>query len=90
MPCERVPMAGGGFAVVCARRSPRRKCKVCGERDATLLCDGPRASRARAPLLFATPAPLDERTCDLAMCSTCAYEAGPDRHLCPTHRPAKP
>lgn len=28
----------------------------------------------------------DGTTCDMPLCAEHAHEAGPDRHLCPTHR----
>ena len=69
MPCVRVPLEGGGVAVVCTRGRRPRRC-TCGA-PATLLCDAPRG----------------RGTCSAPICESCATAIGPDRHLCPKHRP---
>lgn len=73
MPCEKVDLGGGNFAIVCGRRSGREKrCKWC-EKVATKLCDFPlRGEKAG-------------KTCDAPMCKDCATKWGIDKDLCPPH-----
>lgn len=66
-------MEGGGVAIVCGPRGRGRskRCRWCSSK-ADLLCDHPVA---------------EGRTCDAPICKAHAHEVGPDRHLCPEHRP---
>lgn len=71
MNCTRVPLPGGGFAIVCSGRArPRARCRWCPAAPGPFQCDwktGPRA------------------TCDKHLCEAHAFEVGPNRHLCPAH-----
>lgn len=69
MVCERVPLTGGGSAIVCSSR--RRPRCACG-RPAPLLCDW------KVPI-------RKSGTCDAPICHDCAAEVGADKHLCPAH-----
>lgn len=59
MTCERFQIAGG-TAIICSRGSRTRRCRVCRQNPATLLCDGPaRAKRRRRPLPDVAQVALD-------------------------------
>lgn len=73
MACERVPMPGGGYAIVCGTRSRRQRC-ACGK-PATLLCDW-KVPECRSG------------TCDAPICASCALSPAPEKDLCPTHAAA--
>ena len=82
MPCDpfKVTLPDGSSAMgwICTR-GPRRqppRCK-CG-RPSTLLCDYP-LTGAKAG-----------KTCDRPLCTHCATEVGPGRHLCPAHAKMSP
>lgn len=74
MTCERVPMPGGGVAIVCGPRRRRRKCRTCG-RPADLECDW-KVPRKKSG------------TCDAPICSTCTTSPAPGKDVCPKHKPA--
>ena len=81
MPCNKFPLAHGGYAIVCHRSRPKKppKCYVCGM-PGLFLCDYPTGD--------------DGKTCDRAMCKTHAWQAGPVVHYCFAHwrlsLPARP
>lgn len=70
MTCERVPLPGGGHAIVCGTRQRRKRC-ACG-RPADLLCDWKVPSRRSG-------------TCDKPVCDQCTASPAPDKDLCPDH-----
>ena len=69
MPCEVLPMPGGGKAIVCS--SGRTKRCACGGR-APFLCDWKVPDRRSG-------------TCDAPICAKCATSPAPEKHLCPQH-----
>lgn len=71
MVCQRVPLPGGGSAIVCGPRQRKRKCVGCGK-PADLLCDWKVPARKSG-------------TCDKPVCSRCATSPAPDKDLCPDH-----
>ena len=76
MNCTHIALPGGGFAIVCGRdgRSrPAPRCRWCVSRPGAFQCDWKLGNG---------------RTCDKHVCAEHAFEAGPDRHLCPEHREA--
>jgi hypothetical protein len=83
MPCSRIKMPDGGFAIVkhAAARAPR--CKFCPTRfrwdgitrPATLLCDA----------IIGKTLGGDPITCDSPICVHCAKRVGPDKDFCPKH-----
>lgn len=72
MPCEVLPLAGGGNAIVCS--SGRAKRCACGGR-APFLCDWKVSTRRSG-------------TCDAPICVNCATTPAPEKHLCPEHSTA--
>lgn len=71
--CERVPMPGGGFAIICGGRYRRRlPCVHCGEASA-FACDGPPRDRRR-------------KTCDRPLCRRCRIHVPPNQDFCKDHR----
>lgn len=73
MPCERVPIPGGGAAIVCSS-GRRRRCTCCGK-SAPFLCDWKVPSRRSG-------------TCDAPICADHAAVPAAGKHLCPTHTEA--
>lgn len=73
MACRPITGEGGVRGYVCGPRSRGKRCRWC-TREHTLLCDHPLEGG---------------RTCDAPMCRDHAHEVGPDRHLCPDHRPGR-
>lgn len=74
--CDRVPLEGGGYAIVCRSRkkhAARVRCQICLERMAEVECDGPVSVGRKFT------------TCDLAMCRQCAKHEEPNRDFCPQH-----
>ena len=63
------PFSIGNARGFICTRGPRPRC-ACGQ-SASLQCDGPSKRRSK--------------TCDKRLCTSCAKEVGPDRHLCPQH-----
>lgn len=84
MGCERVPMPGGGFAIVCGTRSRRQRC-ACGK-PATLLCDWKVPANRSASSSAAVG--QQTRTCDAPICASCSLSPAPDKDLCPAHAAA--
>lgn len=70
MRCSYVKVPGGGVAMVCSQRGPRRRCQ-CG-RGADLLCDWKVPGKRSG-------------TCDKPICSRCTTSPAPDKDLCPKH-----
>ncbi len=71
MHCTRVRLPGGFFAFLCGTDTGRiQACRWC-ETGAPFLCDWKVAPG---------------RTCDAPICGDHAFEAGPEKHLCPEHR----
>lgn len=70
MVCQRVPLLGGGHAIVCGPRARRRKCAECG-RPADLLCDARLKGKAK--------------TCDRPICDRCTTSPAEGKDLCPEH-----
>jgi len=77
--CERVPMPGGSYAIVCSRGSGKKlgKCQECWLVEATLLCDGPRKNQAGR---------ATGGTCDKPLCRGCATSGGPNVDYCRDHK----
>lgn len=72
MACDRVPIPGGGSAIVCGTRRKQR----CGcGRPATQLCDWK---------VLTTPS----GTCDEPICASCSTSPAADKDLCPVHAEA--
>lgn len=72
MPCDLLPLPGGGRAIVCTTgRRTLPRC-ACG-RVAPLLCDWKLE---------------DGQTCDAALCARCSTTPAPDKDLCPRHADA--
>lgn len=69
MPCNVVPLPGGGRAIVCTSRS-RQHC-ACGA-VSTQLCDWKVPSKRSG-------------TCDKPLCRRCTHVPAPDKDLCPAH-----
>ncbi len=77
--CERVPMPGGGYAIVCGRGFKVEYCQDCAAQGkktpSVVLCDGPAPEdRQRGN--------LKPVTCDRRCCRAHAKSIGPDRDLC--------
>ncbi len=70
MPCNRFDLPGGGYAIICGRRTQKR-CS-CG-RPAIKLCDYP-LTGAKAG-----------KTCDKPLCESCAVHREPDTDYCRVH-----
>jgi hypothetical protein len=70
MTCQRVPMPGGGHAIVCGPRQRRKRC-ACGQ-WATLECDWKVPARKSG-------------TCDAPICADCTTSPAPDKDLCRDH-----
>lgn len=81
MPCTPLTFPDGSRAIVCTR-GPRPRC-ACGTR-ATLQCDAPMPSKLISSGLNAGRV-RKPSTCDRHLCTSCATEVGPDRHLCQEH-----
>lgn len=78
MPCDPIEV-DGIVGVVCSRGRRRLPpCNSCGRAGAEPLCDFPATGRFRS------------KTCDAAICRTCAVTVGKDRHHCPSHPKAQP
>lgn len=71
MPCNLIPMPGGGNAIVCTGRGTALRRCSCG-RAATLLCDW-KVRRKRSG------------TCDAPICSSCTTSPAAGKDLCGTH-----
>lgn len=69
MPCYRVPMKDGGKAFLCGDLGPHCTNERC-EDVGGFLCDYPVGR---------------DKTCDLALCESHAYEISPDLHYCHAH-----
>lgn len=74
MPCRTVAIPGGGHAIVCGPRPPRKRCSVCGNLGATRQCDW----KLKPP----------PKTCDAWLCERCTHEPAPEKDLCPEHAKA--
>ncbi len=75
MKCSKMPLPGGGVAIVCSAGARQIRCG-CGN-VSTLLCD------------WKTPTPKNpNKTCDEPLCPKCATEVGPDKHLYRDHNGA--
>jgi len=73
MPCERLDIGEGRYAIVCSRGGQRTKpCAICG-RPGGLLCDFPLTGEKQG------------KTCDRSICRNCAVSRGPEIDYCPTH-----
>ncbi len=72
MTCLRVPLEGGGVAIVCGGHRRVASCEHCGKPHA-FLCDWKVGA---------------DRTCDKKLCGDHAQEAAPGKHLCPDHQAA--
>jgi hypothetical protein len=82
MECRRVPLDGGGAAIVCGRGG-RARCSVCRRRPATRACDWKighdEGQRGRSGGYV---------TCDAPLCKRCSHVPAPDKDLCPKHAEA--
>jgi len=72
MPCDTTRLPGGGYAIICGRRSKPKACVCCG-RPSSKLCD------------FPLTGAKEGSTCDRALCANCAVHRAPDTDYCPTH-----
>lgn len=70
MVCTRVPMPGGGFAIVCGPKPRLKRCGCGSGQKAGLLCDWRTG---------------EGQTCDAPICEGCTTSPAPDKDLCPTH-----
>jgi hypothetical protein len=70
MPCRRIPMPGGGAAIVCGPRRRVKRC-ACGNPH-TALCDWKVKTKKSG-------------TCDKALCAECTTVPAPGKDLCPKH-----
>lgn len=69
MPCYRVKMKGGGYAMICGKLGPH--CRGgCGAPGDAFLCDWPVGPG---------------KTCDAPLCADHAHEVAPEVHYCPGH-----
>lgn len=71
MPCEHFKTPGG-FAILCTRGAPRKRCYHCNRLGARYQCDGPAPERKSG-------------TCDRYVCGQCATPDGPKRDYCRDH-----
>lgn len=69
MPCYDI-QTPGGLGIMCARGARRKRCFHCNKLGATLLCDGPVAVN---------------KTCDRALCKSCAVSGPEDTDFCREH-----
>jgi hypothetical protein len=74
MPCDKVDLGDGAFAIACSRggRTPPCATPGCGGRG-QFLCDYPLAGKRTG------------KTCDRAMCARCRVSMGPERDFCASH-----
>lgn len=73
MPCDKVELPGGGFAIVCSRGQRKAKpCESCG-RPGTIQCDYPVTRNGKTA------------TCDRWQCRQCATSVGPNVDYCKPH-----
>lgn len=70
MACHHITTPGGGTAIVCGPRQPKKRC-ACG-RTADLLCDW-RVKGKRSG------------TCDAPICDRCTTKPAVDKDLCKPH-----
>ncbi len=76
--CDKIPMPGGGFAIICRGHKQRTKvCAVCGKGRGVKLCDYPTGGKK----LYAG----GKNTCDRPLCDNCAVHKDPDQDFCPYH-----
>lgn len=73
MTCEFVDLPGGGRAIICGRSHRPPKCVGCG-RPATQECDWKVKHKKSG-------------TCDAPICTSCSTSPGPDKDICPKHKP---
>lgn len=69
MPCYIERMKDGGTMFMCGNLGPHCAAEKCGALGVSL-CDYPVG---------------DDRTCDLPLCDSHAYEVAPNVHYCPGH-----
>lgn len=69
MPCYRIPMKHGGHAFLCGDLGPHCAAEKCADVSG-FLCDYPVGNN---------------KTCDLPLCQSHAFETAPDIHYCPGH-----
>jgi hypothetical protein len=70
--CLKLEMPDGSFGIVCGLRRSKKFC-ACG-RPCEFECDWKMKVRSG--------------TCDKPICSRCALQVGPDKHLCREHQKA--
>jgi hypothetical protein len=75
VPCERVQLPGGGWAIVCGPKRRAKPCPCGSGLRATQLCD------------WKTP-DGPEPTCSAPTCKACTHVPAPGKDLCPDHRRA--
>ena len=72
MPCIKVDLPGGGFALARVSSDRVKSCKYCG-RISSKLCD------------FKLTGSKAGKTCDAPMCEKCAHYVEPDKDYCKPH-----
>jgi hypothetical protein len=73
MPCQKIDLGNGDFAIACSRGRQRALCEVCRTKPHEVLCDYPlRGKKAGA-------------TCSKKLCRGCANSVGANKDLCPPH-----
>lgn len=98
MPCEVIRLPGGATAIVRRPKQRPRRCSVCKMKVHNfVLCDFvERAAYSELPagvLLHAWNPTTSElthpaKTCDVALCRSCAVHVEPDTDYCPLHAAA--
>jgi hypothetical protein len=73
MPCRKIDLGDGRFAIACGRGDRAPLCSVCHQRRAPKLCDFPLTGEKTG------------RTCDRPLCEKCAVHQNPDIDYCPAH-----
>ena len=69
MPCYTIRLKDGTHGFMCGKLGPHCAAEKCGG-ISEILCDYPVS---------------EERTCDLPLCASHAYEVAPNVHYCPGH-----
>lgn len=74
MTCTVLLMPGGGKAIICNRGKRKQVCSICKRNPVEFLCDWPVGKGKKS-----------KKTCDKALCKTCARETGVNTHYCFVH-----
>ena len=90
MPCTLMKLPNGAVAIV-KHAAPRpRACSVCGVKTRDVkLCDYIlRPAGQVVSELDGMTAHVEAKTCDAALCQSCAVHREPDTDYCPSHAAA--